>query len=228
MPAYHRQSPRQRIPEQEKPITGKIKSIDELYKGKKILDDFSSDIIDSIYKNDFLPLEECGFPEDPTPNQYFILKNPFKSILTYYQQKDKTIRMVEKKKAFSIQPRNAEQIFSLHALMNPDVQLVTLAGKAGTGKTLMALAAALEEAVFEGDAVFAVGLDRKDADPDEVLPGVLEECRVFQVADDVLVNAAGFFGGEEFGFHGLAVDVHGHLVDVRLARDGEEEGTLHA
>ncbi|MCP4146836.1 MAG: DUF2075 domain-containing protein, partial [bacterium] len=51
---------------------------------------------------------------------------------------------IEKPKAYGIVPRNAEQCFALHALLNPDISLVTLSGKAGTGKTLLALAAALE------------------------------------------------------------------------------------
>jgi PhoH-like ATPase len=52
---------------------------------------------------------------------------------------------VEKTAAYGIRPRNAEQIFALHALMNPDVKLVTLQGVAGTGKTLLALSGALEQ-----------------------------------------------------------------------------------
>jgi PhoH-like ATPase len=51
---------------------------------------------------------------------------------------------VEKKPAYGIKPRNAEQTFSLDVLMDPDIQLVALTGKAGTGKTLLALAAAIE------------------------------------------------------------------------------------
>jgi PhoH-like ATPase len=52
---------------------------------------------------------------------------------------------VEKTIAYGIRPRNAEQIFALHALMNPEIKLVTLQGVAGTGKTLLALSGALEQ-----------------------------------------------------------------------------------
>jgi PhoH-like ATPase len=55
------------------------------------------------------------------------------------------IERVEKTAAYGIRPRNAEQIFALHALMNPDIKLVTLQGVAGTGKTLLALSGALEQ-----------------------------------------------------------------------------------
>ena len=47
--------------------------------------------------------------------------------------------------AYGISPRNAEQTFALHAVLNPDVLLVTLSGAAGTGKTLLALAGAMEQ-----------------------------------------------------------------------------------
>jgi PhoH-like ATPase len=55
------------------------------------------------------------------------------------------IERVEKTAAYGIRPRNAEQIFALHALMNPEIKLVTLQGVAGTGKTLLALSGALEQ-----------------------------------------------------------------------------------
>ena len=42
-------------------------------------------------------------------------------------------------------PRNAEQVFALHAITNDDIKLVTLQGVAGTGKTLLALAGALDQ-----------------------------------------------------------------------------------
>ncbi len=54
------------------------------------------------------------------------------------------IKRIEKMAAYGISPRNAEQIFALNALLDNTIQLVTLTGKAGTGKTLLALAAALE------------------------------------------------------------------------------------
>ncbi|MBO7142206.1 MAG: PhoH family protein, partial [Bacteroidales bacterium] len=55
------------------------------------------------------------------------------------------IEKVKKFRASGITPRNAEQSFAMDALMRPDIQLITVTGKAGTGKTLMALAAALEQ-----------------------------------------------------------------------------------
>ena len=56
----------------------------------------------------------------------------------------KQLLRVNKQQVYGIMPRNAEQSFAVNALINPNLQLITLSGKAGTGKTLLALAAALE------------------------------------------------------------------------------------
>jgi PhoH-like ATPase len=53
--------------------------------------------------------------------------------------------LVEKQLAYGIRPRNAEQTFALDALMDPKIPLVAIEGVAGTGKTLLALAAAVEQ-----------------------------------------------------------------------------------
>src|SRR5690606_32761877 len=56
-----------------------------------------------------------------------------------------TLTPVTADPVFRIKPRNPEQAFALHALANPDIQLVSIQGNAGTGKTLLALASALEQ-----------------------------------------------------------------------------------
>jgi len=124
--------------------TGKVKDISELYTGKDMIEHVQSEVIDKIYEKGQLTLEEAGMDVQPLPNEYFIVRNGYKSLLCCYDQSSNSMKLVEKRKAYGIQPRNSEQTFSLHALMNPNVSLVTLSGKAGTGKTLMALAAALE------------------------------------------------------------------------------------
>jgi PhoH-like ATPase len=82
---------------------------------------------------------------------------------------------VEKKTAYGIKPRNAEQTFSLDALFNPEIKLVALTGKAGTGKTLLALAAALEQHKNFGQILLArpiVALSNRDLG---FLPGDAQE-----------------------------------------------------
>jgi PhoH-like ATPase len=81
---------------------------------------------------------------NPLPNENFILRNGSKSVLCTYRQADRMLLRVEKATTYGISPRNAEQSFALKLLTNDDIKLVTLAGTAGTGKTLLALAAALE------------------------------------------------------------------------------------
>jgi len=72
------------------------------------------------------------------------MRNGRKSALGVYDASFSRIRRIDKVPAYGIMPRNAEQIFALDALMNDAIRLVTISGKAGTGKTLLALAAALE------------------------------------------------------------------------------------
>lgn len=124
--------------------TGKIKDLDKLYTGKTTIENLNSDIIDAIYKNGGCAPSDIGI-ENPVANHYFILKNDSKSILAYYNPLSGLIERVEKKVCYKITPRNAEQIFALHAILNPNVKLVTLQGVAGTGKTLLALAGTLEQ-----------------------------------------------------------------------------------
>lgn len=124
--------------------TGKIQNIDELYTGKNLIEDVDVAVINAIYENGQISLKDSKLALEPYPNEYFILRNHTMSALVKFEKFDNTFHAVEKKPAYGIMPRNAEQTFSLDALTNPRIQLVTLSGKAGTGKTLMALAAALE------------------------------------------------------------------------------------
>jgi PhoH-like ATPase len=124
--------------------TGKIKNVDELYKGKSMLEDIDHAIIEKIYQDGFCEVKEI-FKETPIPNHYFILKNTKTSVLATYNPFIHKIERVEKRNAYNIKPRNAEQVFAFHAILNPNVKLVTVQGVAGTGKTLIALAGALEQ-----------------------------------------------------------------------------------
>lgn len=124
--------------------TGKIKDLESLYSGKTFIEGLDKNIIDKIYQEGFIQPEELGI-EKPYPNHYFILKNTKNSVLTYYNSITNRIERIEKTPAQRIIPRNAEQVFALHAIQNPDIKLVTLQGVAGTGKTLLALAGALEQ-----------------------------------------------------------------------------------
>lgn len=122
----------------------KVGDLTKLYTGRRYLSNFDCDDISRVYhEEDGIPPEELEIKKCQ-PNEYYILKNCKKSILAYYNHEEDRIKRVEKHTAYRITPRNAEQAFALHALMNPDIRLVSLSGKAGTGKTLLALASALE------------------------------------------------------------------------------------
>ena len=93
----------------------------------------------------------------------------------YFNEQKRSITRVDKSYAFGIKPRNAEQAFALHAIQNPEVNLVTVCGVAGTGKTLLALAGALEQHKRYDQIILArpiVALSNKDLG---FLPGDAEE-----------------------------------------------------
>jgi len=79
-------------------------------------------------------------------NGYYILKNGKSSSLAFFNHAIDQIERIEKEFIYGIKPKNAEQAFALHALMNQNIKLVAIQGVAGTGKTLLALASALEQA----------------------------------------------------------------------------------
>lgn len=83
--------------------------------------------------------------EKKIANGYYILKNGKSSSLAVYNPHLDQIERIEKEFVYGIKPKNAEQAFALHALLNDDIKLVALQGVAGTGKTLLALASALEQ-----------------------------------------------------------------------------------
>ncbi|MFP5287873.1 MAG: PhoH family protein, partial [Thermoanaerobaculia bacterium] len=124
--------------------TVKIKDVAHLDKGKSEVELADGSLIDRLYQEESLPVEEM-FTERPTANHYFILRSGSKSALGYFNPRTGRVERVPKSLAYGISPRNAEQTFALHAVTNADVPLVTLSGAAGTGKTLLALAGALEQ-----------------------------------------------------------------------------------
>jgi len=124
--------------------TGKIKDVDSLYSGISYVENADPIAIDLIYKDGIIDANAFGI-KDPIPNHYFIIRNERLSVLTVYNPLLEKIERVEKRPAYKIMPRNAEQVFALHAITNNHIQLVTLQGVAGTGKTLLALAGALDQ-----------------------------------------------------------------------------------
>ncbi len=125
--------------------TGKIKNVNTLYSGKSELDGMTPDAINELYEKGTCDVRLLATGEPPKANLYFILKSNRKSGLAYYNPATKLVELVEKKPVYGIKPRNAEQTFAIHAILNPDIKLLSITGIAGTGKTLLALAGALEQ-----------------------------------------------------------------------------------
>ncbi len=124
--------------------TGKIKDVSSLHSSIITLDKFSDKLIEHMFIYGFIERDKfpCKLIED---NSYFILKSGKKSLLAYYNPMSGNVERVEKQGVFGVMPRNAEQTFAIHACMKSHMKLVSLQGVAGTGKTLMALACALEQ-----------------------------------------------------------------------------------
>ena len=125
-------------------LKGKVKDSSTLYKGRSEVTDVSEELINKIYDNGSIHYSEL-FDEKPIANHYFILKNGRTSALTYFNPETEEVERVEKRSAYGVKPKNAEQVFAMHALLNPKIRLVTISGVAGTGKTLLALSSAIEQ-----------------------------------------------------------------------------------
>lgn len=125
--------------------TGKIKTVDELYSGKSEIQKVSNENITSIYNQGQCKAAGVLKKTQSLPNHYYVLKNGSQSVLSRYNKEDDTMQRVIKTAAFGVIPKNAEQAFALDAIMNPDIKLVSIQGVAGTGKTLLSLAGALEQ-----------------------------------------------------------------------------------
>ena len=125
--------------------TDKVESVEKIYTGVRMIEGMETEFIDALYNsNNGVALGDTIDINDANPNENFILRNNHKSALATYESKEKQLLRVSKQQVFGIMPRNAEQSFAVNALINQNLQLITLSGKAGTGKTLLALAAALE------------------------------------------------------------------------------------
>lgn len=126
--------------------TDRIEDIEQLYAGRRVEENLLESLIDRMYAVPFeIPVEELPTLIPLVSNEFIIMKSGKKSALAIYDGFEKRIKRVDKTDAYGITPRNAEQTFALHALMDQRIQLVTITGTSGTGKTLLALAAAIEK-----------------------------------------------------------------------------------
>jgi PhoH-like ATPase len=124
----------------------KVVNLDDLYKGIKTIENVNHNIINKLYDQpEGVPAADFKINDESLGHHFYILRNSGASALAHYNPMTKMLIRVMKQTTYGIEPRNAEQTFAFDALCDPDVQLVSLTGKAGTGKTLLALAAALHQ-----------------------------------------------------------------------------------
>lgn len=127
-------------------INDKVADIFLFEKQHRTFAGIDASMIDKIYATpEGLDFGEFDLEDNVKPNECFILKNGKKSVLARYNPFANKISKIDKQICFGIQPRNAEQAFAFEVLTDIQVSLVALTGKAGTGKTLLALAAALKQ-----------------------------------------------------------------------------------
>jgi PhoH-like ATPase len=122
-------------------------SVDELYPGNRELL-VPSNVIDEFFKDGSVVVDAPGLHA----NEFLTLKDEAgKSALTRWDKGLGKAVPVKKLRegVWGIKPRNREQHFALDLLLNEDIKLVTLVGKAGTGKTLLAIAAGLQKVTEE-------------------------------------------------------------------------------
>ena len=153
----------------------KVTNPDILDKSIPQVERFNDAMIAKLYEEHKLVFDESNFEKEPEANEYFIFKGSTSSVLARYNREFKQFEQVDKQTAYGIKPRNAEQTFLLNALLDPEIKLVAATGKAGTGKTLMALAAAVAQHSIYEQIILArpiVSLSNRDIG---FLPGGADE-----------------------------------------------------
>ncbi len=126
-------------------LTDKVQDMEslDLKAGAVSVDIDDDSVINQFYSDGKVDAQALKIK--PAANQFFVLRCGNSSAMARYEPQSKQLVRVEKQRCYGIEPRNSEQTFAMDALLNPNVQLVSLTGMAGTGKTLLAVAAALQQ-----------------------------------------------------------------------------------
>ena len=130
-------------------------SSDQLYNGfvEHLVDD---QVIDRFYDGEDILIEEDEVKKLWYPNQFIMMvsnANDKKTALARFQSHHMPLKNIihDKLPDWNISSRNKEQAFAMDLLMNPDIKIVSLIGRAGSGKTLCAIASGLQQTLGAGD-----------------------------------------------------------------------------
>ena len=127
-------------------FTDKVVDVDIFERSQPTFENIDPELIDELYASpEGLDADFFEMKSQIEPNECFILKSDRNSVLARYNPYTDKFKRVDKQTNYGIQPRNAEQSFAFEILNDPEIKLVGLTGKAGTGKTLLALASALKQ-----------------------------------------------------------------------------------
>lgn len=157
--------------------SGKINDFDSIQRGFETIELESEDstILSRLYNNRKISGDEILQESKKVANSYYTLKHGTDAILIKYDKDSNSVERVEKKYVSGIRPKNAEQTFAVNSLCDENIKVVALEGVAGTGKTLLALASALEQKNLYHDIVLSrpiVALSNRDIG---YLPGEAED-----------------------------------------------------
>lgn len=156
-------------------LTDRVENVELLDAPIPTLQLAGDELFEQLYKqSEGMPRSQAPL-EAPTANQCVIFQGGQSSALAIYKEELGGYLPVEKIKCCGIEPRNTEQAFSLYVLSDDTIPLVALTGKSGTGKTLLALAAALAQEERYDQILLArpiVALSDKDIG---FLPGDIDE-----------------------------------------------------
>lgn len=125
-------------------LTDNVQNVEAIGRPLQHIEKIADEVVKKVFEqpSQLLPAD---LGVEAVANDCYVLEGETSSALVVYNPQTERIEPVERRKAYGIEPRNGEQQCALEFLMNPRLPLVALTGKAGTGKTLLALAAALAQ-----------------------------------------------------------------------------------